>query len=280
MFYPVEKMCKLLKVSRSSYYAFLKEKTNQRVYWKQNVLKEIIACHEKSRNTYGSPRIAKSLQDKGIKVSKVTVAKMMKKENIRSITSKKFKVTTNSKHKEPISANLLDRKFNVDKPSQAWISDITYIRTQEGWLYLTTVIDLFDRKVIGVSISKTMDTESTVLNAFNDALMKRSITPETIFHSDRGIQYASKEFRKTLYLKTKRQSMSRKGNCWDNAVAESFFSSFKKECVRKKTFFSREVAKHEIMSYITWYNAERKHSSLDYKSPLEFEIKYRIKNVA
>lgn len=258
----------------------LKEKNNQRVYWKQNVLKEIIACYEKSRKTYGSPRISKCLQDKGIKVSELTVARIMKEQAIRSVVSKKFKVTTNSKHKEPISPNLLERKFNVSEPSRAWVSDITYVRTQEGWLYLTTVIDLFDRKVIGASISKTMDTKSTVLSAFNDALMKRSITLETIFHSDRGVQYASKEFRKTLCLSTKMQSMSRKGNCWDNAVAESFFSSFKKECVRKKIFFSREIAKHEIMSYITWYNTERKHSSLDYKSPLEFEVKYRIKNVA
>lgn len=273
-------MCNLLNVSRSSYYSFLSSKTSERKIWRNYILQEIVVYHNKSRKTYGSPRITKKLCSKGIKVSEVTVARIMKENEIRSVASKKFKVTTNSNHKEPISPNLLNRNFTVPSPSTAWISDITYIRTQEGWIYLTSVIDLYDRKVVGYSISDKMDAKNTVINAFQDALNKRNINENTIFHSDRGVQYASKEFRKILNCNTKKQSMSRKGNCWDNAVAESFFSSLKKECVRKKVFYSKEIAKKEINTYINWYNCERIHSSLNYLSPLEYEIKYRLKNVA
>jgi transposase InsO family protein len=273
-------MCELLNISRSSFYSFLSSKTSKRKIWRNHVLQEIKVCHNKSRKTYGSPRISKVLNSNGVKVSEVTVARMMKENEIRSIVSKKFKVTTNSNHKETISPNLLNRNFNVSEPSKSWISDITYIRTQEGWMYLTSVIDLYDRKVIGYSVSDKMDAKNTIIKAFQNALNKRSINKNTIFHSDRGIQYASKEFRKILNLYTKHQSMSRKGNCWDNAVAESFFSSFKKECIRKKVFYSKEKAKEEIISYIKWYNCERIHSSLNYLSPLEYEVKYRLMNVA
>ena len=185
-------MCDLLNLSRSSYYDFLSNRTSKREQWKHSILQEIIVCYNNSHKTYGSPRIAKSLQSKGMKVSEVTVAKLMKENEIRSITSKKFKVTTNSSHKEPISPNLLNRNFSVNAPSTSWISDITYIRTQEGWLYLTTIIDLFDRKVIGYAISDRMTAKNTIFKAFQDALSKRFITENTILHSDRGVQYASK----------------------------------------------------------------------------------------
>lgn len=274
-------MCFLFNVSRSSYYEYLRMKVGKRTSWNQCLLEEIRACFVESKQTYGSPRISNYLRKKGIQTSEVTVAKLMRKNQIRSISKKKFVVTTNSKHDYPISNNLLDRKFTVEKPSSAWISDITYVRTQEGWVYLTTVIDLFDRKVIGRSVSNRMDVNSTVITAFKDALTKRTMFSNTIFHSDRGVQYASKEFRDLLNKHTNAQSMSRRANCWDNAVAESFFSSFKKECVRKTIFYSKEIAKKEILGYIdNWYNTKRIHSSLGYLSPLEFEIKHRIKNVA
>ena len=274
-------MCKLLNVSKSCYYEHLKEKSTARIDKSEYLVKEIIACFKNSKQTYGSPRITSCLQDKGIKTSKVTIARLMRKNNIRSITKKKFIVTTNSKHKYSISENLLNRNFTVNEPSKAWVSDITYVRTQEGWIYLTTIIDLFDRKVIGKSISDKLDTKNTIVKAFKDAAEKRVIYTDTIFHSDRGVQYASNEFRMLLNQYTKAQSMSRKGNCWDNAVAESFFSTFKKECVRKKVFYSKKTAYNEIVSYIEdWYNSKRKHSSLGNKSPLEFETKYRISNVA
>ena len=274
-------MCNLLMVSRSSFYEFTRNKTNKRKLRNQHLLKEIKFSFKESKQTYGSPRITSCLRDKGIDVSEVTIAKLMRKNDIKSVSKKKFIATTNSKHDYQVSANLLNRNFTVQGPSQAWVSDITYIRTQQGWIYLTTVIDLFDRKIIGRSISDKMDAKSTVIKALNDALSKRTMYLDTIFHSDRGVQYASTEFRNLLNKFTQAQSMSRKGNCWDNAVAESFFSSIKKECVRKTTFYSKEVAKTEILTYIDkWYNTKRKHSKLGNKSPLEFEMKYRITNVA
>lgn len=274
-------MCKLFNVSRSCYYVFIKANDCERKTRNRNLLEQIKICYNDSKGTYGSPRLTVALRDKGIKVSEVTVARIMKKNKIKSVTSKKFVVTTDSNHKYPISENLLNREFMVNEPSKAWVSDITYIRTQEGWLYLTTIIDLFDRKVIGRSISDNLDAYSTVIIAFKDALNNRTMHPDTIFHSDRGVQYASEEFRLVLKKYSQLQSMSRKGNCWDNAVAESFFSSFKKECIRKTVFYSKDVAKKETFSYIDdWYNAKRKHSYLGYISPLEFEIIFRTKNVA
>ena len=274
-------MCYLLKVTISCYYEFLKGKVSARAKENKNILKEIKISFIESKQTYGSPRITHCLNNKGIKVSKVRVAKLMRKNHIKSVTRKRYVVTTNSKHDFIISKNILDRNFTVERPSLAWVSDITYIPTQEGWVYLTTVIDLYDRKVIGRSISDDMTTENTVIKALEDALKKRTMNKYTILHSDRRVQYASKEFRKVLKQYTQTQSMSRKGNCWDNAVVESFFSSLKKECVRKTKFFSKKSAEIEILSYIdNWYNTKRKHSSLGYLSPLEFEIKYRISNVA
>ncbi len=198
----------MLKISRSSYYEYLNDKNTKRKNWRKLVLDKILTSYDKSRKTYGSIRITKELNTSGFKISKVTVAKIMKNNNIKSIASKKFKVTTNSKHKEDISPNLLNREFRVDVPSKSWVSDITYLRTQEGWLYLTTVIDLFDRKIIGYSFSTTMDTKSTVIRAFNNALSKRHINKQTIFHSDRGVQYASKEFRSELKKHTLKQSIN------------------------------------------------------------------------
>lgn len=274
-------MCRLFNVSTSSFYESLRPKEGKRKAFRKVLTHKITCCFKESRNTYGSPRITSSLNDLGIKVSQVTVAKIMKENNLRSIVKKKYKNTTNSKHSLEVNKNLLKREFKVDGPSKAWVSDITYIRTNSGWLYLTTIIDLFDRKVIGRSISNQMDAKSTVIQALRDAIEKRQINEQTIFHSDRGVQYASKEFRLELNKYTKRQSMSRKGNCWDNAVAESFFSSLKKECIRKNSFFNQKAAKIEVLAYIDkWYNIKRKHSTLGNKSPLEFEIQNRIKNVA
>jgi putative transposase len=230
-------MCCLMKVSRSSYYEFLKGKVSNRTTENEYILKEIKISFKESKQTYGSPKIAHCLNSKGIKVSKVRVARLMRKNHIQSITRKKYVVTINSKHDFTISKNILDRNFNVDRPSLAWVSDINYVPTQEGWVYLTTVIDLYDRKVIGRSISDDMTAENTVIKAFKDALNKRIMTKETIFHSDRGVQYACKEFRKILKQHTMVQSMSRKGDCWEDLitskVAESFFSSFKNTVLEK-----------------------------------------------
>lgn len=222
----------------------------------------------------------------GIKVSQPLVAKLMRKENIRSIIKKKYKITTNSKHRYPLVENLLQQKFDVKEKNQVWVSDITYIRTKAGWLYLTTVIDLFDRKVIGWALSKTMHTSATRVPAFKMALQNQlPQDKELVFHSDRGIQYACEEFvnecKKHPFIN---RSMSRKGNCWDNAVAESFFKTIKTELIYHENYQTREEASLSIFEYIeTWYNKKRRHKHLKNLTILENEsinLNNKLKHVA
>ncbi|QNT15664.1 IS3 family transposase [Empedobacter stercoris] len=226
------------------------------------------------KGRYGSPRIAKELESLGIKVSKQRVARLMKKHALRSILKRKFKVTTDSSHKYPVVENHLNRNFTVEKPNSAWVSDITYIRTKQGWLYLTTVIDLFDRKVIGWSVSSTMYAKDTSITAFKMALINRPLmkTDSLIFHSDRGVQYACKEFcREVERYKLITRSMSRKGNCWDNAVAESFFKTLKMELIYQNRYQTRKEAKLSIFEYIEgFYNTHRRHKFLENRTILEF----------
>ena len=208
----------------------------------------------------------------------------MQCEGIRASVIPRFVVTTDSDHDNPIADNLLDRKFDVNELGRAWVSDITYIKVNSDWAYLTTVIDLADRKVIGWSISNDMTTENTVIKAWNNAKINRSIINELIFHSDRGVQYTSKSFRNILsHNKNVTQSMSRKGNCWDNAVAESFFKTIKHESLNRYNFKSIQELKKVAFKYIElWYNRMRLHSSLGYKTPEEREIELmnRYENVA
>ena len=191
---------------------------------------------------------------------------------------RKYKVTTNSSHLYPVNANLLLRDFSTTSTGEKWVSDITYIRTGEGWLYLTVVMDLADRKIIGWSMDNSMSASSTVVHAWKMAIKNRPLEKELIFHSDRGIQYASHEFRRCFNGLTVLQSMSRKGNCWDNAIAESFFKTLKTEMVYHTKFKTREQAKLEIFDYIeVWYNRKRRHSALDYLTPVQVE-KVMMKN--
>ena len=214
-------------------------------------------------------------------VSRSLVARMMKKHGIRSVHAKKFKVTTDSKHKHPVANNVLNREFQAERPGQKWGSDITYIYTKEGWLYLTIMLDLFDRMAIGWSMSTGMATEETVLPAWEMALCNRPIIDELLFHSDRGVQYACKDFTELLKSPLITQSMSRKGNCWDNAVAESFFKSLKKECVYRNAYLTRKEAELSVFQWIeTWYNTNRIHSSLGYKSIKEFGKSIKNENLA
>ena len=228
-----------------------------------------------SHYRYGSPRITKELNVQGLKASKPLVAKLMRNESIRSIVKKRYKVTTNSNHKYPVVENKLMQQFRVKERNDVWVSDITYISTKQGWLYLTTVIDLFDRKVIGWALSKTMSAKQTSIAAFEMARINRPIKEqkELVFHSDRGIQYACGEFVAELNKsKTIVRSMSRKGNCWDNAVAESFFKTLKTELVYHNTYFTREQAELSIFEYIeTWYNRKRRHQHLNNLTILELE---------
>lgn len=222
--YPVELMCKVLKASKSGYYKWLS--TGPSKLWLENqvIMGVIHSIFEESHQSYGSPRMAIELEKRGFKVSRPRAARMMKTCNLQARRKRKFKHTTDSNHSYPIAPNKLNRQFTTTRPNEVWVSDITYIETSQGWLYLTDIIDLFDRKVIGWAMSEDMTAESTVIEAWYMAVGNRPINQKLIFHSDRGSQYACTKFRNILKsYKDVEQSMSRKGNCWDNAVAESFF---------------------------------------------------------
>ncbi|RYE19372.1 MAG: IS3 family transposase, partial [Sphingobacteriaceae bacterium] len=248
-------MCRTFNVSRSGFYAWLKGTLSFRGNENQQLTSQISKVHADSKGTYGSPRIARELNSQGIKVSRPRVARLMKKAKIRSITKRKFRVTTDSEHKYAIMKNRLGRNFKPGTIGRVWVSDITYIKTRQGWLYLTTVIDLGDRKVIGWALSATMKAMETVIPAFKMAQRNRPIITELLFHSDRGVQYACNEFSNLLDKNPLiTRSMSRKGNCWDNAVAESFFKTLKAECVYQSKFETRQQAALVIFEYIEiWY---------------------------
>ena len=231
-----------------------------------------------SKGRYGSPRITSELRSNGVMASRARIARLMKSNGIRSIMKRRYRVTTNSNHLYPVSENLLQRDFNAQDLGEKWVSDITYIRTGEGWLYLTVVMDLADRKIIGWSMDNSMSASSTVVDAWKMAIKNRPVEKQLIFHSDRGIQYASHEFRRCFKGLPVLQSMSRKGNCWDNAIAESFFKTLKTEMVYHRKFETRAQAKLEIFDYIeVWYNRKRRHSALDYMTPVQVE-KIMMKN--
>lgn len=269
-------MCIVLKESRSSFYRWYSGVPSKRDIENQLFAKLIEKEYVDSKKRYGSPKNARILKSKGHHISEKRVAKLMRLNGWFSIVKKRFKVTTDSKHKEPICKNILNRKFNPKRLNQAWVSDITYIKTTTGWLYLTTVIDLYDRQIIGWALSTTMHTDKTIIPAWKMATSKRKIEQPLIFHSDRGIQYASKGFRAILKRNTMiTQSMSRKGNCWDNAVAESFFKILKSELIYHRKFRNQSQAKIEIFEFIEiWYNRQRLHSRLEYKTPIEIENEF------
>jgi putative transposase len=233
--------------------------------------KEIHRIHSLSKGRYGSPKITIELKDRGFSVSRQRVARIMRADGVRSMISGKFRVcTTDSKHGFRISPNILERNFSPAGPAKTWVSDITYIRTGEGWLYLTMIMDLYDRKIIGWSMSETMHADRTVIPAWRMAQINRPFFTGLVFHSDRGVQYACNEFREGLNPEKVSQSMSRKANCWDNAVAESFFKILKSE-TGYRIYGSIMEAKKEIFEFIEiWYNRMRKHSALGYLTPEQF----------
>jgi len=275
--FPVNKMAEVLQVSKSRYYSWLKEPSVKKIK-DQYLEPKIMKIFETNRETYGSPRISDALKDEGIICGVNRTARIMKNMGIKASTKKKFIVTTDSNHDYPIAPNIVDRNFTVERPNEVWVSDITYIWTHEGWLYLCVILDLFSRLVVGYSMSVNIDTP-LVSAALKMALISRNPDDGLIFHSDRGSQYASHNFRDLLEDNGIVQSMSRKGNCWDNACAESFFSTLKKEEVYRRSYKSRKDARISIFEYITtFYNITRKHSFLDYLSPESFELKWLRKN--
>lgn len=268
----IGKMCRVLCVSRSGYYDWIDRPDSNRAKENRVLLGVIKEIHKSSREIYGSPRITDGLSDYKLKASRPRVARLMAINGIKSKSKRKFKVTTNSDHKLPISPNLLNQNFQVDASGHILVSDITYIRTGEGWLYLTTIIDLFHRKVVGWSMSNRMTAELTTIAALKQYVKHYSPLEGVIFHSDRGVQYASEDFRKLLKKYKFIQSMSGKGNCYDNAVAESFFKTLKTELIYHHRYWTRAQARASIFDYIeTFYNRVRKHSYLGYLSPVQFE---------
>lgn len=238
--------------------------------------------YQQSYGRYGSPRIAVELQQQGIKASRPRIARLMRKHAIRSIIRRKYRVqTTDSNHGYTIAENYLNRNFSATRLAEKWVSDLTYIRTQEGWLYLTAVLDLADRKVVGWALSETMEAEVSSVATWQMAVRNRPVTQSLLFHSDRGVLYACREFRKQLKGKPVLQSMSRKCNCWDNAVAESFFKTIKTELIYHRKFVTRQEAKLAVFGYIEgWYNRRRRHSALGYLTPCHFENLFQQKTVA
>jgi len=281
--FAIEKMCKVLKVSRSGYYQWLNRKPSTRKVENQLIEERIKQIYKASKRRYGSPKITKELNYQDIRVSRPRVARLMRSMKLRSIITKRYKVTTtDSKHNYPIADNYLNRNFQVQRKGQVWVSDITYIRTDQGWLYLTIIIDLYDRKVIGWALSKSLTANDTVIAAWTMATLNRPLYDQLLFHSDRGVQYACNEFRAILAnCKRVTQSMSRKGDCWDNAVAESFFKIIKSELVYHNRFRSKAHARLEVFEFIEiWYNRKRRHSSLGYLTPMEFEQNEILRKVA
>jgi len=269
-------MCKVFGVNRSKYYQWLHNPVTERKKKDEILESKIRIIHNQSKKRYGSPRVHAELKAQGERVSRKRVARIMRENKIVSISKKRFKATTDSKHSFPVCSNLLNQNFYSQAPNQAWVGDITYIPTEEGWLYLATVIDLFSRMVVGWAVGERMTTD-LVEQAFLKAYWKRKPTDNLIFHSDRGSQYASHSYQKLLKTLNVRQSMSAKGNCYDNAVAENFFSKLKTEFVNHEKFNSRKEAKLGIFEYIEmFYNRERKHSNLLYLSPLQFEDFHNI----
>lgn len=268
----VKKMCKVLVASRSGYYRWKKKPESNRQTENEKILMEIRQSHKNSAGTYGSPRITFDIKEKGIKCGKHRVARLMKENGIAGKAKKKFKATTNSKHDLPVADNLLKQDFTAEKPDTVWVSDITYIWTMEGWLYIAIVLDIYSRGVVGWAMSEGLGADF-VLKAVEQALGRRNPVENCIFHSDRGVQYASADFRAELKKHGFIQSMSRKGNCYDNAVAESFFHTLKTELVNEKRYETREEARQSIFNYIEiFYNRQRRHSALGYRSPATFEL--------
>jgi transposase InsO family protein len=267
--FPIALMSEVLEVSRSGYYAWLRHSESKSKQDDKILLQEIHAIYQESHRTYGSPRIYRELKRRGRNHGKKRIARLMRKDGLRAKTKRKFKMTTDSKHTFPVAPNLLNREFTPKEPNQVWASDITYIWTAEGWLYLAVVMDLFSRAILGWSMSERM-TRSLVIDAFVMAVKRYHPSPGLLHHSDRGSQYASADYQTVLKKYGAICSMSRKGNCWDNAPVESFFSTLKKEHVFHHDYRYRTQARQSIFAYIEqFYNRKRIHSALGYRTPSE-----------
>jgi putative transposase len=270
------RMCMLFRISRSGYYAWLKRPLSIRAQSNQLLDEKIVHIYKQHKERYGSPRIYKELNAQGDSCSENRVARRMRALQLQARAKRKFKVTTDSNHALPIAENVLARDFTTTSINQKWCTDISYIRTEEGWLYLAVIIDLYSRAIIGWSMQSRM-TQTLVCDALKMALWRRKFPKGVILHSDRGSQYCSLAYQTLLKANGLTCSMSRRGNCWDNAIAESFFHTLKVECVYTQRYLTREKAKQRIFEYIEmYYNRIRRHSAIDSQAPFVFESLTRI----
>ena len=270
--FPVEFMCQQLSVSRSGYYAWKGRPEAERHKADRALAEVVTAVHQESRGTYGGTRVHAELRARGQRVSRKRVARLMRKHELAARKRRRFVSTTDSRHNQPVAPNLLERNFSPGQPNCTWATASSYVGTRQGWLYLAVVMDLFSRQVVGWSMSQNID-RHLVLNALDMALKGRQPPRGLLHHSDRGSQYASTDYQQALAARGIQCSMSRKGNCWDNAVVESFFSSLKLELVYTTDFATHEQARLALFKYIeVFYNRQRRHSSLGYVSPVDFEL--------
>lgn len=272
--YPVSLMCSALRVSRSGFYAWRRRQPSRRAREDARLAAEIRTVHQQARGIYGSPRVHVELQQRAFQVGRHRVARLMREQGLTALFKRRFRRTTDSKHNDPIAANRLNRQFDVEGPDRVWATDITYLWTDQGWLYLAVVLDLYSRRVVGWSMAEHLRSE-LVLGALEMALGQRAPRDGLLHHSDRGCQYASSAYREALSQAGIVCSMSRKGDCWDNAVVESFFGTLKSELVHRRRFATRLAARTAVFEYIeVFYNRQRRHSYLGYLSPAEYEQRF------
>lgn len=269
--FPIALMCRMLAVSRAGFYAWRRRPVAVRTREDQVLAVAVAAIYAENHGRYGSPRVRMELRERGQRTGRKRIARLMRIQGLRARPRRRYRTTTDSRHGLPVSPNLLARRFAVAQPNTAWVTDMTYLWTAQGWLYLAVIIDLFSRRVVGWSMSERID-RKLALDALRMALAQRRPQPGLIHHSDRGSQYASGDYQRLLATNGIVGSMSRRGDCWDNAVAESFFASLKLELVYQVQWRTRAEARTAIFEYLEYfYNRRRRHSSLGYLSPVEFE---------
>lgn len=278
--YPVRVLCEVLDVSHSGFYAWKNRAPSERSKRRAQLASEIASAHTKSKRRYGSPRIHRALRENGVRVSRKTVERVMREDGIVARSKRRFRRTTDSNHANPIAPNFLERNFEPKAANQVWAGDVTYIETGEGWAYLAVLLDLFSRRVVGWAISARNDTE-LALAALSRAVRGRIVPVGLVHHTDRGSPYASADYRAALAARGMVASMSRSGDCWDNAPSESFFATLRVELVDDERYETIAAATASIGDYIEdFYNTERLHSFLDYVSPIRFELRARVAEIA
>lgn len=271
--YPVTKLCKVFDVSESGYHAWRKRPPSRRATENERLTAHIRAEFQRSRETYGSPRLTDELRENDVRVGRHRVARLMRKAGIRATKPPRWKMTTNSRHDLPRAPNLVERRFDelATEPNKLWVSDLTYVWTWQGWVYLCVFLDVFSRKVVGWAVDETMEAH-IVTRAMKMAIARRSPEPGLISHSDQGSQYASKAYCDLISENAFQRSMSRKGDCWDNAVAESFFATIKRDLINRRSWASRAQVEAAVSEWIeVFYNGQRRHSALGSVSPINYE---------